>query len=159
MYVTFVLFFIYIYIYIKFKFQRNGHLKSAFTRVSRFIWKCGTQRREYHDENLMVEQCLSTLFHLAGIHRWPQGRFVDLFNRFVRSHNFTDILVQNVWMKGYLQCDHVADENYIHVDIDSNSSSYNLLLEDICSDNRLKQLSRAAHIILRHHWNLFIRLF
>lgn len=86
---------------------------------------------------------------MSGLHQWPQGRFVDIFNRFISPYQIKGITIQNIWMHNYHQCDHVNDDtiyNEYEV-IDNNSLEFYLLIDEICSDARINQFRRAAHIV------------
>ena len=112
--------------------------------MSRFLWKCGGERTHNDPENLMLEKCVSILLHLAGIHRW-EGRFVDIFNDLVGARVFPQRKIHDIWMRSYLACDHgeILVENILN----PNSDEFNMLLDDLCTDSRLIQLHRSAHVI------------
>lgn len=93
----------------------------------------------------MLQKCLSVFFHLGGVHRWPEGRFVDIFNQVFGERNFPPTMIQQIWMRGYLSCNHAED---IEMEVLSPySAEFGILLDDVCSDNRLQQLQRAARFI------------
>lgn len=111
--------------------------------MSRFIWAIGNDQNE--DRMEMVEKCLSCLFHIVGIHNWPEGNFVYIFNNLVKQYEFPFGEVHNVFMRRHLCCNHqlLKLDNYI----DLNSQVFNIILEDLCSDLRIKQLKQASKII------------
>lgn len=73
--------------------------KNAFTRISRYIWKCNAKRSEYENEDIMLEKCLSTIIHLDGIPKWNQGLFVDFFS----NHNFFETSILEICMTNILK--------------------------------------------------------
>lgn len=136
----------------KFTVRRYSQLKDTFSRISRFIWTVGNEVKE--DESEMLEKCLSTLFHAAGLHEWPQAKFVDIFYLYIGPYNFQPGLIQNVFMNKHLRCNHeiIAVKNVV----DFQFFEYKLIMEDLCSDLRIEQLKRAfSHIktstIESHH--------
>lgn len=42
----------------------------------------------------------------ARIHRWNQGRFIDLYNAMFRERQFSNGIKQNLWMVDVLHCEH-----------------------------------------------------
>lgn len=93
----------------------------------------------------MLEKVVSVFFHLAGVHQWGEGRFEELYNNLVNQQVFPGQLVKTIHMRNRLQCDHgpILEENILN----PQSVDFQLLVEDILSDNRLKQLQKSAHII------------
>lgn len=73
-------------------------LKHAFDRISRYFWNCGVQRTVEEDEFLMVQKVLSSLFHLAGVHSWRSGKFVEIFEELFGKNDFKDDFVKNIEM-------------------------------------------------------------
>lgn len=119
-------------------------MKAIYNRTSRFIWKCCSEREEGNDESLLTEKILSLFFHLAGIHEWGPGKFVDLFNFRIKKHVFPPGAVHDVFFSRYLCCDHLNHEENV---VDAESAEYGLILADLTSNNRLISLQRAARII------------
>lgn len=103
----------------------------------------------------MVEKCLSSIFHTLGLHNWPEGRFVDIFNTQIVPYNFKDTQIYNIWMHNCLKCDHDNNENKEHEKIDPNSIEFSLIIDDICSDLRLEQFDRATRVISAPTFDLF----
>lgn len=68
-----------------------------------------------------------------------------VFKEHIMDKNFVGNSINNIWMKNYLKCDHdvIINEEPINAD----SFAFNFILDDICSDICLKQLSRAGYII------------
>lgn len=96
----------------------------------------------------MLQKCLSTLFHLVGIHEWEKGKFVDIFHAKVDQQAvFLDnAFICNVEMDQHLKCSHNLLDETEHVVLDKNGYVYKLLVEELCSNNRVKEIKRAASI-------------
>lgn len=116
-----------------------------FTRINRFIWACGNNKNIIQTDGLLVEKTLSTLLHLVGVHTWHEGKFVEIYHALVGPYNFKENIINDIWMRNHLQCEHDVLE--VREPIDPTNQDYILLLDDICSNNRLKQLLKAAHVI------------
>lgn len=120
-------------------------LKTSFTRMSKYMWHCGTQQNNDPNGSLMLQRCLSTLFHLCGIHTWTEGKFIDIFHQLVGPYAFPEGYISEIWMREHLQCDHI--NNSEHQVLQRDSRELALLVEDLCSTTRLHQLERAAHLV------------
>lgn len=94
----------------------------------------------------MLEKCLSFFFHLIGIHKWHQQKFVNLFHELVGPHDFEEDRIYNVWMKNILSCDHglILNENFV----DPQSLEYKLLLNELCSNLFIDQLEHSVRFFL-----------
>lgn len=64
----------------------------------------------------MMEKSVSCLLHLLGVHRWEEGRFIDIYNSFFEKRTFPSGRVQNLWMRSFLACKHdqFPEEELLH---------------------------------------------
>lgn len=120
-------------------------MKSAFNRLTKQFWRSGTDPANLHVPHLMIQKCLSIFFHLANVHHWTEGRFVDLFHNLVGPYNFKEENINDIWMVYVLECNH--DENEQHEPMNTNNADYILLLDEVCSNLRIEQLQRTGRII------------
>lgn len=128
------------------KFNKsNSNLKRLFILFIKHIWDYKDFRNNSKNKTLMLERYLSTLLHLAGVHKWKQGRFVDIFHQNVGPHNFHDGYIQNIFIKHHLSCDH--DINSSYETMNNNFHELKILVDDLCTDIRLHQFERAAQIV------------
>lgn len=90
----------------------------------------------------MIEKCLSTLFPIAGLHEWVQGKFTIICNELLGFpiDQFSKGEIHNVFMKNHKM---MSPDNNIEL----NSPVFKLLVDDLCSTLRIKQLKRVSSVI------------
>lgn len=118
-------------------------LQETFSRVQRYIWTIGNEEKTYELE--LVEKILSALLHIAGLHEWPQGRFVDICEQYLNFpiNNFAQNgEIRNIYMRNHLRCTHGNIDN--ETVINAQSPVFKALIDDICSNNRIKQFKRIS---------------